>query len=552
MKPVSYVRRGEWALRALVLVLASLWASPRVEAQTVSTFDVLVATRSLTVIGTTTIQGSGLSVGVSTMIVANGTVSIGTSVPRALFTINSGVAGNAPTFFSSSFTTPGISSFTVPSGVYQIFAKAWGGGGAGGESFNCNANHAGAGAGGSFASGFMNVTPGEVLTVVVGGGGTSTGPAGSYTVYSGGIGLSTTSGGSGGSGVGSGGGASGLFRVTASTVGLLVAGGGGAGGNFTPSSGINGQDASAIGVGGAGNANGADGTYVNPPGAFSSGGGGGATSGGTSSNTWGGAGATGNSLGQSVIYGSGTAAGNTTDPDYSWVSVPAYPYGTANATVGVGTGGDGGATTCYGQRGNSGAVYLYNGSYQSQAVNVSYSTNPLLTVFNNGFVGIGTYSPQSNLHVVGTTTFAGGPVLGTVYRSTSVYLCGGDQTPSGGQNSQATAVTLTNSTSSLSFAAGSWAEVTVTLFHYADGTQYNLDLFVDNARPAWVGSNGILACQGTASSIIGICSAVLPIPISSAGTHTFYFKVWRGGNPVTVKMGNPCSYYTVKEMRGNL
>lgn len=150
-----------------------------------------------------------------------------------------------------------------------------------------------------------------------------------------------------------------------------------------------------------------------------------------------------------------------------------------------------------------------------------------------------------------TSTTASSGVSGTVYRSTFVYLCGGNQTPNSGENSQATAVTVSNSTSTLSFEANSWAEVSVTLFHFADGTQYNLDLYVDNARPAWVGSNGILACQGSASSIMGICTAVFPIPISSSGQHTFYWKVWRGGNPVTLVMGNPCSYYTVKEFRGN-
>lgn len=149
----------------------------------------------------------------------------------------------------------------------------------------------------------------------------------------------------------------------------------------------------------------------------------------------------------------------------------------------------------------------------------------------------------------GSATFNGG-ASGTVYRSTFVYLCNSsDQTPT--PTTQATAATLINSTGTLSFSTGSWAEVIVTFFHLADGTQYYADLYIDNARPLWVGSNGILTCQGTASSVIGVCTAVFPIPISSAGTHTFYWKIWRGGNPVTIKMSNPCSYYTIKEMRGN-
>lgn len=150
-----------------------------------------------------------------------------------------------------------------------------------------------------------------------------------------------------------------------------------------------------------------------------------------------------------------------------------------------------------------------------------------------------------------TSTTAAGGSGNAVASSTFVYLCGGDQTPSAGQNTQASAATVTNSTSSLTFSMGSWAEVSVTFFHQADGTQYNADLYIDNARPAWVGSNGILPCQGSASSIIGTCTAVLPIPIAASGSHSFYWKVWRGGNPVTLRMSNPCSYYTVKEIRSN-
>lgn len=102
----------------------------------------------------------------------------------------------------------------------------------------------------------------------------------------------------------------------------------------------------------------------------------------------------------------------------------------------------------------------------------------------------------------------------------------------------------------MSFSAGSWAEVSISLFHVADGTQYNVDLYVDNALPSWVGSNGLMTCQGSASSIFGSCTGVFPIPVTT-GAHVFYLKIWRGGNPVTLQMSNPCSYYTVKEMRAS-
>ncbi|MBI5247299.1 MAG: hypothetical protein HY923_08960 [Elusimicrobia bacterium] len=50
-------------------------------ASTTSVFDVLVATDNLTVVGTTTIQGNGFSVGASTLVIKNGNVGIGTTTP---------------------------------------------------------------------------------------------------------------------------------------------------------------------------------------------------------------------------------------------------------------------------------------------------------------------------------------------------------------------------------------------------------------------------------------------------------------------------------------
>lgn len=169
------------------------------------------------------------------------------------------------------------------------------------------------------------------------------------------------------------------------------------------------------------------------------------------------------------------------------------------------------------------------------------------TVQVGGLLRVSSQGIQWNDGSVSTTSVGG---VGGASSSTYVRLCGGDQTPTGTQNTQATAATVTNSTATMTFASGSWAEVAVTLFHYADGTQYNVDLYVDNARPSWVGTNGLMTCQGTASSIIGTCTGVFPISVT-AGPHTFYLKVWRGGNPVTLKMANPCSYYTVKEMRAS-
>lgn len=114
-------------------LFALLYAYPESAfAQSVTTFDMLAATETLTV--------------------------------GNLNYLSFGTAG------ISSYTTVGKNLFTVPSGVSQIFVKAWGGGGGGGGDANCGTYHAGDGAGGSFASGLIGVTPGQVLTVWVGGG----------------------------------------------------------------------------------------------------------------------------------------------------------------------------------------------------------------------------------------------------------------------------------------------------------------------------------------------------------------------------------------------
>lgn len=74
------------------------------------------------------------------------------------------------------FIVPGTYSFTVPQNVYQIYAFVIGGGGSGAMSqYNPgNSPIAGGGAGGGFASGIIDVIPGQLLpSIVVGAGGAS-------------------------------------------------------------------------------------------------------------------------------------------------------------------------------------------------------------------------------------------------------------------------------------------------------------------------------------------------------------------------------------------
>ncbi|MDB5177099.1 MAG: hypothetical protein JWN75_767 [Candidatus Saccharibacteria bacterium] len=125
----------------------------------------------------------------------------------------------------ATFTTAGANSYTVPSGVYSINVKVWGGGGGGGAS--AGANNGGAGGGSGYVSSTLTTTPGETLTINVGGGG-------------GGGGIGGNGGGQGGGGGG------GYSSINRSATPLVIGAGGGGGGGAN----------SAAGTGGAGGAGG--------------------------------------------------------------------------------------------------------------------------------------------------------------------------------------------------------------------------------------------------------------------------------------------------------
>lgn len=112
-------------------------------------------------------------------------------------------------------------TFVVPAGVTQIQVKLWGGGGGGGGS-NLNSGSLGVCGAGGFASGTLPVTPGESLSILVGGAGVFGYDGG---CFGGGVG-----GGHGGNYVASGGGRSAVRRGTTE---LITAGGGGGGGGET-------------------------------------------------------------------------------------------------------------------------------------------------------------------------------------------------------------------------------------------------------------------------------------------------------------------------------
>ena len=198
------------------------------------------------------------------------------TVTRALLLILALLAGPAGAQ-TDTFSTPGTTSWTAPAGVTSATVEAWGGGGAGGGARGRPAE-GGGGAGGQYASSVVTVVPGNTYPIVVGAGGTgstgdgtaggdstfngttvvakggaggagapnnySAGAAGSGTA-SNGLGATVYAGGSGSSGVVTGGG------CQAGGAGGGGAGSGGAGGNAAGNTGGTGTVAGG-GAGGAG------------------------------------------------------------------------------------------------------------------------------------------------------------------------------------------------------------------------------------------------------------------------------------------------------------
>ncbi|MBS1647021.1 MAG: SprB repeat-containing protein, partial [Bacteroidetes bacterium] len=218
-------------------------------------------------------------------------------------------------------------SFTIPSGVCSVTVQAWGGGGGGGGTDTQAGN---AGGGGAYASSVIAVTPGQVLTIVVGGGGAGGyGCLGSAPGGGGGFGLGTggaggNAGPSGCSGAGGGGGGgTGILNGASPMIVAAGGGGGGGGGNFSKAGtggggGVAGNSNNAATAGslsgGSGN-NGGVGTCIANDGGGGGGGGGGLAGGGggssLTSDDGGAGGAGGTSLGTTIANGAGQTSGNS-------------------------------------------------------------------------------------------------------------------------------------------------------------------------------------------------------------------------------------------------
>lgn len=82
--------------------------------------------------------------------------------------------------FNSVLYSSGTGSFTVPSGVYRIYAEAWGGGG----NANQYSGSSPAGGGGAYCAAWLNVTPGQSISYTVGAAGGPGAGAGGTSTFS--------------------------------------------------------------------------------------------------------------------------------------------------------------------------------------------------------------------------------------------------------------------------------------------------------------------------------------------------------------------------------
>ena len=183
---------------------------------------------------------------------------------------------------SSSFTVPGSFTYVVPAGVSQLKATVrGGGGGGGGYDISCGGN----GGNGASAVGTFAVTPGQSITVQVGGGGA--GGTGGTNAAGGNGGISALGlGGRGGNSgpvgsSGAGGGGGGASGIAGAGVTIIAGGGGGGtGGSCCTNPTTNGANGGAGGTGGgAANRNGGAGATNTIDGGGGGGGGGGAVGG---------------------------------------------------------------------------------------------------------------------------------------------------------------------------------------------------------------------------------------------------------------------------------
>jgi hypothetical protein len=295
-------------------------------------------------------------------------------------------AGVNPIQTEAIFTNVGTNSWTVPAGVTSISVVAIGGGGSGSQSTS-----GGCGGGGGDLRYYNNltVTPGEVLTFVVGSSSAmngATGIAGGFSrVSRGGTTLLEAAGGGGGT-------ISGTGAKNGSSTAISGSVGGGNGGIST-----NTDTASCSGGGGTGGYSGAGGTgaaLTNTGGTGAGGGGGGGGGGGSGDESGNGAGVNVFGLGPNGVGGTGSTVNGNSATGGSWGDgfiggVPGFnsstfvPYGTP-----FGNGGGGADNITEGGIGGQGVIRVVwpGTTRQFPSTNVWMSQN-ITTVINNQDTG---------------------------------------------------------------------------------------------------------------------------------------------------------------------
>jgi hypothetical protein len=289
---------------------------------------------------TLTLQSTNTSStsGIASLMFANASLSYPMS---RIYSVDTGASANivfqsmirSTDVGTTTFTYTGATqTYTVPAGITAINVYLWGAAG-GGET-----SPAGTGGAGAMVQGVLTVTPGQLLTILVGGGGQSSGAGGfgggggAANQYAGGGGRSsiTASGsevviaGAGGGGVQTVGGGIGTFSGNGGN-GLGWDGStdlGGKGGNADGTGGAGGTGSYANGASGNGRLGGSGTTYSSGGGAGYGGGGSSGVSGSAGAGGGGGSSLTSNLtliLGQSVLgYNStnGYSAPNSSSPYY--------------------------------------------------------------------------------------------------------------------------------------------------------------------------------------------------------------------------------------------
>lgn len=321
---------------------------------------------------------------------------------------------------STTFSTAGNWTYTVPAGVFFVSVRAAGAGGGGG---GADANGAGgAGGAGAAITVTLRVTPGQVLSGVVGGGGT-TAFTGGFVAQCQGAGVASAFGGGGAgansncaSGGYSGAGGAGGGGTSVALAGTIVAqaggGGGGSGGgwNNPGAAGIAGLSTIAQSSGCGTLGTGTAGTVFNLDGG-AAGGGGGGFPGGASGR---GSGDDGSATGTVGATGGGTKLGGGGGGN-CYNTTAAIISAAASGTGGAGAAGNATVSgTAPGTAGASGSVVV---TLLPSVIVAKTSTGGVGTF---SFTGTNGVTPQSLTTITAGTTVAGTPQLLTSAAASTV------------------------------------------------------------------------------------------------------------------------------------